>query len=70
MNPVVTLAANDPEDVTPIYWDILETFDDGESIQNLPGGDVGPEADDVGGSGCHQTTVLPSPPRSGVLSGL
>ena len=43
--PVVTLAANDPEGVTPIYWDILT---DATGMQDLPGGIVDDEADDVG----------------------
>ena len=42
--PVVTLAANDPEDVTPIYWEIL-TDDEGD--QDLPGGATGANADDI-----------------------
>ena len=42
--PVVTLTANDPEGVTPIYWDIL---DSALGNQDLPGGNVGANADDV-----------------------
>ena len=40
--PVVTLTADDPEGVTPIYWSIL---DDDMGVQDLPGGVDG---DDVG----------------------
>ena len=43
--PVVTLTATDPDKVTPIYWDILET-DTGN--QDLPGGNEGATADDIG----------------------
>ena len=42
-NPVVTLSATDPEGVAPIYWDILESDIDAD----LPGGEVGPTADDI-----------------------
>ena len=39
--PVVTLTADDPEGVTPIYWDILEA----DIVADLPGGG----ADDIDG---------------------
>ena len=42
--PVVTLTANDPEGVTPIHWDILT---DAMGNQDLPGGIVAADADDV-----------------------
>ena len=42
--PVVTLSANDPEGVTPIHWGILM---DAMGPQDLPGGIVGADADDV-----------------------
>ena len=42
--PVVTLTADDPESVTPIYWSFL-TDDTGD--QDLPGGATGPNADDI-----------------------
>ena len=40
MGPVVTLTANDPEKVTPIYWSFLT---DADGAQDLPGG----AADDI-----------------------
>ena len=43
-SPVVTLSATDPEGVTPIHWDILEVA---TGIQDLPGGEVSPTADDI-----------------------
>ena len=42
--PVVTLTAEDPETVTPIYWEILEEDVDAD----LPGGEEGENADDIG----------------------
>ena len=44
-DPVVTLTADDPEDVTPIYWDILMT----DVVADLPGGETGADADDIDG---------------------
>ena len=41
--PVVTLTADDPEDVTPIYWSFLTT----DVVADLPGGETGPTADDI-----------------------
>ena len=43
-DPVVTLSATDPEGVAPIHWVIF--FDDGND-QDLPGGNVGVDADDI-----------------------
>ena len=43
--PVVTLAAVDPEGVTPIYWSFFS--ETGDTYQDLPGGNVGPEAADI-----------------------
>ena len=42
---VVTLTAVDPEGVTPIYWSFFA--EDTDTNQDLPGGNVGPEADDI-----------------------
>ena len=44
MGTVLTLVANDPEGVTPIYWSFLESAD---GNQDLPGGNEGANADDV-----------------------
>ena len=44
---VATLSATDPEGVAPIHWDIF--FDD-DNDQDLPGGNVGPTADDIAGT--------------------
>ena len=43
--PVVTLAAVDLEGVTPIYWSFFS--ETGDTYQDLPGGNVGPEAADI-----------------------
>ena len=43
-NPVVTLSATDPEGVARIHWDI---FTDDGNDQDLPGGIVAEDADDV-----------------------
>ena len=41
----MTLAAVDPEGVTPIYWSFFS--ETGDTYQDLPGGNVGPEAADI-----------------------
>ena len=44
MGPIVPLTAEDPETVTPIFWDILE---DDEGVQDLPGGNDGDDIADT-----------------------